>query len=109
MNLLEEKYGNYAWVGGFSIRNEPIGFFQGWGGTTRRSTTIEEWARAFYNSLSTVDQLGIRKRLGNNLSPYISKRRPRLEIGKGTISDILQAIHRPRKLEFLRKPPPWRI
>jgi hypothetical protein len=109
LNLLEEKYGSYAWAGGFSIRNEPVGFFQGWGETTRRSITIEEWVRAFYASLSMVDQQGIRKRLGNNLSPYISKRRPRLKIGKGTITDILRAMHRPRKLEFLRKPPPWKI
>lgn len=109
LSLLEEKYGNYAWVGEFSVRNEPVGFFQGWGGITRRSIAIEEWARAFYDSLSSVDQQGIRKRLGNNLSPYITKRRPRLKIGKGTFTDILQAMHRPRKLEFLRKPPPWKI
>ena len=90
LNLLEEEYGNYAWAGGFSVRNEPVGFFQGWGETTRRSITIEEWARAFYDSLSMADQQGIRKRLGNNLSLYISKRQPRLKIGKGTITGRFQ-------------------
>lgn len=109
LNLLEGKYGNYACVGRFSVRSEPVGFFQGWRETTRRSIAIEEWARAFYDSLSVIDQQVIRKRLGNNLSLYFSKRRPRLNIGEGTITDVLQAMHRPRKLEFLRKPPPWKI
>jgi hypothetical protein len=56
LNLLEYKYGNpYACVGGFSVRNDPADFFHGWGDKTRRSMSMEKWARAFFDSLVPVD------------------------------------------------------
>jgi hypothetical protein len=110
LNLLEYKYGNpYAWVGGFSVRNDPADFFHGWGDKTRRSISMEEWARAFFDSLAPVDQQKVQKRLGAEAVKYIRKRLSRPKIGKGRIADILRIMQNPPNPEFLRKPPPWPI
>lgn len=108
LNLLEQTYGNpYAWVGGFSVRNEPPGFFHGWGDKTRRHIPLEEWTRAFFDSLSHADQQKVENSLGTEASKYIHKRQSHPKIGKGTIVDILRVLQNPPKPEFLRKPPPW--
>ncbi len=92
LNLLERKYGNpYAWVGGFLVRNEPLGFFTSWGNTRLRSIPFDEWTKAFFNSLSPADQELVRKRLGGDVKKYLH----------------LRTIQLPSRPEFLRQPPPW--
>jgi len=108
LNLLERKYGNpYAWVGGFSLKNEPAGFFTNWGTTRRRSIPFDEWTRAFFNSLSSADQELVEKRLGGNITNYLHKSLPsHRRLGRGRITDILRFMQKPPKPKFLRKPPP---
>jgi hypothetical protein len=75
LNLLEEKYGKfYSLIGGLEARNAPPGFFHGWGDKTRRSISMEEWAQAFFDSLSPRDQRNVEKRLGTEASRYVRKR-----------------------------------
>jgi hypothetical protein len=109
LHLLEERYGNpSAWVGGFSVRNVPEGFFKGWGSAHRKSIPIGEWARAFYESLSSSDQEKVRRRLGVEVSRYTDK--PVLipvQIRGGSIGSMLRALQNPPPPDFLRKPPPW--
>lgn len=93
LNLLQEKYGHYSWLGGFSVQNVPAGFFHGWGSATRKSIQFEEWAQTFFNSLKPADQQSVQERLGAAPSKYIQKR----------VQDL------PTKPEFLRKPPPWEM
>ena len=108
LNLLEQKYTNpYAWVGEFSARNDPPGFFHGWENKTRREISMEEWARAFFDSLSNTDQQKVQKRLGTEASKYIHKRQSHQKMGKGKMANILHAMRNPPKPEFLWKPPPW--
>jgi hypothetical protein len=108
LNLLEATYGNpYAWVGGFSVRNEPAGFFKDWGDKTRRNISMEEWVQGLFDSLSPADQARVNKRLGANVARYIRKRQSHHRIGKGSVLNILRAMQSPPKPEFLRKPPPW--
>jgi len=108
LTLLKRRYGNpYAWVGGFSVRNVPAGFFKDWGDRTRRLLPMSEWVKGLYNSLSNEDQLRLCKRLGSNVGRYLREHQPRVRIGKGGVSDILRAIQSPPNPEFLRKPPPW--
>src|SRR5262245_28470817 len=110
LNLLQEKYGGYAWLGGFSVQNLPSNFFQDWGSTTRRSVSLEEWAQALFSSLAPADQRSVQERLGTMPSKYIQKRvqYPRIikRMRKGVIQYELQDAPKP---EFLRKPPPWRM
>lgn len=110
LNLLQDKYGSYAWLGGFSAQNVPAGFFHGWGSTTRKSVLLEEWAQAFFNSLAPTDQRLVQKRLGSTPSKYIQKRvqYPRIikSVSKGHIRYVLQETPKP---EFLRKAPPWNM
>jgi len=109
LNLLEIKYGNpYAWVGRFNIRNEPSGFFKD-STKTRLSLSMDEWARAFFHSLSQDDQERVRKRLGRDFSKYLHKILPRLEFGRGTFSDVIRIRKNPPKIAFLHKAPPWSI
>lgn len=108
LNLLEQRYGNpYAWIGGFSVRNDPLDFFHGWGDKTRRHIPLEEYTRAFFDSLSRADQQKVQKRLGTEASKYIHKRQFHPKIGKGTMVDILRVLQNPPKPEFLKKAPPW--
>jgi hypothetical protein len=108
LSLLERRYGNpYAWVGSFSVRNDPANFFKDWGDRTRRSLPMNEWVKGLYNSLSNDDQLRLRKKLGSDVERYVSEHRRRVRIGKGRMSDILRAIQNPPRPEFLSKPPPW--
>ena len=110
LNLIEEKYRNpYAWVGGFSVRNDPACFFHRWGDKTRRSISMEEWAQAFFDSLAPEDQQRVQKRLGAEAAKYIRKRQSRPKIGKGTIADIFRVMRNPPKPEFLWKAPPWPV
>ena len=74
LNLLQEKYGNYAWLGSSSVQNIPPNFFYGWGSTTRKSVLLEEWAQAFFNSLAPADRQSVEKRLRTTPSKYIKKR-----------------------------------
>jgi hypothetical protein len=109
LNLLEQKYRNpYAWVGNFFVRNDPAGFFKDTD-KTRLSVSMEEWAVAFFESLSQDDQQRVRKRLGRNFSTYLHKALPRLRFGRGTMSDALRDIQNPPKAAFLHKAPPWPI
>lgn len=109
LNLLERKYGNpYAWVGRFCIRNEPAKFFNHTNKTIL-SIPMEEWANAFFASLSQDDQGRVKKKLGKDFSKYLHKSLPRLRFGKGTVSDIVRVMQNPPKPEFLKKPPPWPI
>ena len=108
LNLLERKYGNpYAWVGGFSVRNDPPGFFNDWGDRTRRSISMNDWAKGLFDSLSSNDQQKVRKRLGSGVSLYFHKQKPQYKKGKGGIIDALRYLQNPPSPEFLRKPPPW--
>ena len=109
LNLLERKYRNpYAWVGRFYIRNEPSKFFSDTS-KTRLSVSMEEWAKAFFDSLSRDDQQRVKKRLGKDFSQYLHKPLPQLRYGKGTVTDIVRAMQNPPKPDFLKKPPPWPI
>lgn len=109
LNLLEIKYGNpYAWVGHFSIRNEPSGFFKD-STKTRLTLSMDEWVRAFFYSLSQDDQDRVRKRLGRDFSKYLQKILPRPRIGRGTLSDVIRNRQNPPKIAFLHKAPPWPI
>lgn len=109
LNLLERKYGNpYAWVGNFFVRNDPAGFFKDTD-KTRLSVSMENWAAAFFESLSQDDQQRVRKRLGRNFSPYLHKPLPRLRFGRGTVSDITRVMQNPPNAAFLHKAPPWPI
>lgn len=111
LNLMEEKYGNpFAWVGGFSVRNDPAGFFHGWGDQTRRSISMGEWAQAFFDSLAPGDRENVQKRLGTEVDKYIRMRRayPKV-VTRLTMGKIAVAFRDPPKPEFLRKPPPWPI
>ena len=109
LNLLEIKYGNpYAWVGHFSIRNEPSGFFKD-STKTRLALSMDEWVRAFFYSLSQDDQDRVRKRLGRDFSKYLQKILPRPRIGLGTLSDVIRNRQNPPKIAFLHKAPPWPI
>jgi hypothetical protein len=109
LNLLEIKYGNpYAWVGRFSIRNEPSGFFKD-STKTRLTLSMDEWARAFFHSLSQDDQERVRKRLGRDFSKYLHKILPRFRFGRGTFSDVIRIRENPLKIAFLHKAPPWPI
>lgn len=108
LSVLEERYGNpYAWVGSFSVRNDPADFFKDWGGRTRRLLSMGEWVKGLYNSLSKEDQLRLCKRLGGSIKTYVREPPQWVRSGKGSISDILQAIQCPPRPEFLSKPPPW--
>ncbi len=107
LSLLERRYGNpYAWVGSFSVRNDPANFFKDWGDRTRRGLSLSEWVKGLYNSLSKEDQLRLCKRLGGSIEKYASEQPQRVRIGKGRISDILRAKQCPPRPEFLSKPPP---
>lgn len=110
LNLLQEKYGGYAWLGGFSVQNVPQGFFHGWGTTTRKSVLLEEWAETFFNSLAPADQRSVEKRLGSRPSKYIQKhvQYPRIvkKVRKGGIQFELEDAPKP---DFLRNPPPWKM
>jgi hypothetical protein len=108
LNLLEEKYENpYAWVGGVSVKNEPVGFFKNWKGNIRRRTiSMEEWMQSFYESLSSDDRQEVNRRLGADASKYIRKPQPRIRFKYGTVRKILHVMQHPPKPEFLRKPPP---
>lgn len=109
LNLLEWKYGNpYAWVGNFFVPHIPIGFFPNTD-KTRLNVSMQEWAAAFFQSLSQEDQQRIKKRLGRHLSKYLHKSLPRLRYGKGTVTDILRTMQDPPKPAFLTKAPPWPI
>jgi hypothetical protein len=108
VNLLQEKYDGYAWLGGFSVRNIPEGFFQGWGTTTRKSILLQDWAQAFFNSLAPADQQSVEDRLGAKASKYIQKRVQYPRIRNRVRKDgIKYEFENTPKLEFLRKPPPW--
>lgn len=109
LNLLEIKYGNpYEWVGHFSIRNEPSGFFKD-STKTWLTLSMDEWVRAFFYSLSQDDQDRVRKRLGRDFSKYLQKILPRPRIGGGTLSDVIRNRQNPPKIAFLHKAPPWPI
>ena len=109
LNLLEIKYGNpYAWVGHFSIRNEPSGFFKD-STKTWLTLSMDEWVRTFFHSLSQDDQGRVRKRLGRDFSKYLQKILPRPRIGRGTLSDVIRNRQNPPKIAFLHKAPPWPI
>jgi len=109
LNLLERKYGNpYAWVGRFYIRNEPANFFSNTK-KTGLSVSMEEWAKAFFDSLSQDDQQRVKKRLGKDFCQYLHKPSPPLRYGKGTVTDILRSMQNPLKPAFLKKAPPWPI
>ena len=99
-NLLEQKYGPwFSLLGGLMARNEPPSFFEGWR-TTRKSISLNDWAQAFFNSLSETDKKTVKQRLGENVTVYFSKPRPL------PLRDPWQP---PPEPEFLRKPPPWPI
>jgi hypothetical protein len=90
-NLLEEKYGSYfSMIGNFFARNNPTGFFGGWGERDRKAITLGTWGQAFFDSLTPADQQTVRKRLGAEVSKYVQRRRAP-----------------PQRPEFLRKAPHW--
>jgi len=111
LNLLQEKYDHYAWLGGFSVQNKPTEFFQDWSGnTTRKSILLEEWAQAFFGSLAPADQQSVQKRLRTTPSKYIQKRVGNVRIVKKVRKDgIHYELQDAPKPEFLRKPPPWKM
>jgi hypothetical protein len=93
LNLLEETYGKfYSLLGRLESRNSPSDFFSGWRDGERRFISMEQWAQAFFDSLSPTDQEKVQKRLGTKATRYIAKQ-----------SQV------PEEPEFLRKPPPWPI
>lgn len=99
-SLLERKYGNfYSLLGGLMARNDPPGFFQGWGTLTRKSVSIDTWANAFFHSLADPDKDSVKKRLGGDESKYFHK-------PKSFLSDPWKD---PQEPEFLRKAPPWLV
>lgn len=109
MNLIENRYGNpYGWLGSFSVKNVPAGFFPDWGHASRKSISLSAWARGFFNSLAAGDQETVQKRLGADASRYIDQK-PAMsrQIRHGSIARILKALQNPPPPEFLRKAPPW--
>ena len=75
-NLLEEKYGSYySMIGKFFARNNPAGFFRGWGEKDRKSITLATWGQAFFDSLTPADQQIVTKRLRAEVSKYTQRRR----------------------------------
>ncbi|MBX3301763.1 MAG: hypothetical protein KF693_06075 [Nitrospira sp.] len=110
LNLLQEKYDYYAWLGGFSVQNIPTGFFHDWGSTTRKSVLLEEWAQAFFDSLKLTDQQSVQERLGTTPSKYIKKRVKAVRIVKRVRKGVIEyELQNDPKPEFLRKPPPWKM
>lgn len=105
LNLLERKYGNpYAWMGQFFVRDEPLGFFRN-GDRTKLMVSMQEWAKAFFYSLSQDDQQRIRKKLGRDFFKYLHKGLPRLRYGKGTVTDIVRSCRIHRNLHSSKKLP----
>lgn len=112
LNLLEARYGNpYAWVGGITAyedQTKPL--FTGWNWHRAHPRELEDWAKAFFQSLSADDQGRVKKNLGGQLDPYLKKRLPKIRLPAGSnpsLAAILKAIQRPpKKPDFLSKPPP---
>jgi hypothetical protein len=97
-SALETKYGPwYSMLGGLMARNDPPTFFEGWK-STRKTISLNDWAQAFFNSLSDTDKNTVKKRLGENVSIYVSKPRP------PSWRNPWKPAPEP---EFLRNPPPW--
>jgi hypothetical protein len=111
LNLLEWRCGNpYAWVGGITAyEKQTRDLFQGWNWGHSHPRELEDWAKAFFQTLSAQDQDKVKKSLGGRLDPYLKKRRSRIRLrggAKNTLTDIPQARRNPPKPEFLYKPPP---
>jgi hypothetical protein len=112
LNLLEWRYGNsYAWVGGITAyQKQTKELFTEWNWVRSHPRDLQDWTKAFFQSLSDEDQRKVKNRLGGRLDPYLKKKRPRIRLRSGakyTLTDILQARRNPPKPEFLYKPPPW--
>ncbi|MDP1769669.1 MAG: hypothetical protein Q8L74_12835 [Nitrospirota bacterium] len=108
LNLLERKYGPYAYLtGGFSVQNIPTDFFHGWGSTTRKSISFSDWTGAFFDSLSPADKQKVQKRLGDKVSKYLQKYSPPIRVRKKRNGEY--EFVNPPPPDFLRKPPPWKV
>ena len=75
LGLLERRYGNpYGWVGGITAYPEDTkNLFTGWNWRQSHPRELEEWVKAFFDSLSATDQDKVEKRLGGNVKLYIQK------------------------------------
>jgi hypothetical protein len=112
LNLLENRYGNpYAFIGHITAREkETKSLFTAWDWSKRYPMALEDWARAFFDSLAPNDQDLVRRVLGPNLSVYLDRpfpSAPRTR-GLGSLAEDLDSIRNPPKPHFLYKPPPRR-
>jgi hypothetical protein len=112
LSLLESRYGNpYAWVGGITAyedQTKPL--FRAWDWTRSHPREFEDWAQAFFWSLSASDQAKIEPRLGSNIALYTKKKKRTLRIKtrkrRSSLGMIVLENVAP-KPDFLSKPPPW--
>jgi hypothetical protein len=71
LHLLARRYGHpYANVPSLLTQNVPDGFFNDTSHKTRRSVSFDEWTRAFYRSLSSIDKKVVGGRLGSGSLSY---------------------------------------
>lgn len=112
LNLLESSYGNpYAWVGGITAyEKETKELFTAWNWQRAHPRELEDWAKAFFQSLSAQHQDRVGKKLGGHLDAYLNKNRPKIRVpsrAKRSVGAILKALQSPpKKPDFLSKPPP---
>jgi hypothetical protein len=112
LRLLESRYGNpYAWVGGITAyedQTKPL--FTAWDWTRSHPRELEDWAEAFFRSLSLADQAKTEARLGSNIALYTKKKkrtvRMRTRKRRSSLGMIFLEKVKP-KADFLSKPPPW--
>jgi hypothetical protein len=112
LSFLESRYGNpYAWIGGITAYEGCAkGLFTGWDWTRSHPQELEDWAQAFFLSLSPADQAKIASRLRGNITLYTRKKKRAVRVKTRKRRSSLGMIFRekvPPKLDFLSKPPPW--
>jgi hypothetical protein len=110
LNLLASRYENYARVNGITAyQGQAKELFAGWNWGHSHPRELEDWAKAFFQTLSVTDQDKVKKRLGGRIDPYLKKKPPRTSLGsraKYSLTEILRERKSPPKPEFLYKPPP---
>lgn len=113
LSLLESWYGNpYAWIGditAYEDRTKPL--FTGWDWTRSHPRELDDWAQAFFRSLSLSDQAKIEPRLGGNIALYTRKKKRTVRMKTRKRRSSLGMIFSQKvapKADFLSKPPPWR-